>query len=271
MTTQPVISVRGEAIIEAEPEIADINVNVLARDRDRRTALDNLVARNAQVLALIKGYGDAVEKLESGTASVYPEMKDRSRDERVLRYAARASMRVTIRDFTVLGELVTRLADGDLVTIVGPWWSLRPDSPVYRRARIAAAQDATRRAEEYAGAFNAQLGGLIEAADKGLLTGGDERDSGWHPQAARAGAAPMVAAGAARGSDPASLDFEPAKQRVTANIDARFHVISNDQAPLKLPTEPRPRWLNASAFALRNYMELLGVTAWQSVMKRPSP
>jgi hypothetical protein len=42
----------------------------------------------------------------------------------------------------------------------------------------------------------------------------------------------MVAAGAARGSDPASLDFEPAKQRVTANIDARFHVIPNDQATL---------------------------------------
>jgi len=43
-----------------------------------------------------------------------------------------------IRDFTVLGELMARLADGELVTMAGPWWSLRPDSPVYRQARIAA-------------------------------------------------------------------------------------------------------------------------------------
>ena len=66
MAQQPVISVRGEARLEAEPEIAAISVTVQARDRDRRTVLDRLASRNTQVLDLIKGYGEAVEKLESG-------------------------------------------------------------------------------------------------------------------------------------------------------------------------------------------------------------
>jgi uncharacterized protein len=223
MNTQPVISVRGEAIIEVEPEIATISVTVQARDRDRRTVLNNLTTRNAQVITLIKGYGDAVEKLESGTTSVYADVKNKARDERVIRYLAQANTRVTVRDFTVLGELMTELADGDLVTVAGPWWALRPDSPVYREARIAAAKDATRRAQEYAEAFNAKLGQLIEAADKGLLSGGGESTHRVRMLAA-AGAAP----GGAYGSEPTALDFEPAKQQVTAHIDARFHVLLGD-------------------------------------------
>jgi uncharacterized protein len=123
-----------------------------------------------------------------------------------------------IRDFTVLGELMARLADGELVTVAGPWWSLRPDSPVYRQARIAAAQDATRRAGEYAQAFGGELGGLIEAADTGLLTGHAEQGIPFRA---------MAAGGAAHASaaELAAMDFEPVKQAVTAQVEARFGML----------------------------------------------
>jgi uncharacterized protein YggE len=217
-TQQPVISVRGEATIEAEPEVAVVSVTVQARGRDRPTVLDLLATRNAQTLTLVKNYGEAVEKVESGVVTVFPDIKDKARGERVLRYLAQATARVTVRDFTVLGELVTRLADGDLVTVAGPWWSLRPDSPVYRQARIAAAQDATRRAEEYAAAFNGRLGQLIEAADTGLLAGPGE------PPVRTRGFAAMSARGMPGADEQAVLDFEPAKQPVTAHVDARFYL-----------------------------------------------
>jgi uncharacterized protein len=216
---QPVISVRGEAHLEADPEIAAISVTVQARDRDRRTVLERLASRNTQVLDLIKGYGEAVEKLESGPASVHPDIKYKERSERVAGYVGRASAHVVIRDFTVLGELMARLADAELVTVAGPWWSLRPDSPVYRQARVAAAQDATRRAAEYAQAFGGQLGGLIEAADTGLLTGHADRPVPFHPTAAG------LARAAAPGGEPPSLDFEPVKQTVTAQVEARFAMV----------------------------------------------
>lgn len=218
MVQHAVISVRGEAHMEAEPEIAVISVAVQARDRDRRTVLDRLADRNKQVLGLIKGYGEAVEKLESGPASVYPDIKHKERGEHVARYLGQASARVTICDFTVLGELMARLADAELVTVAGPWWSLRPDSPVYRQARIAAARDATRRAGEYAEAFGGRLGGLIEAADVGLLTGHADRGV-------------RVRALAAAATGPPSLDFEPVKQPVTAQVDARFGMILPEPAP----------------------------------------
>jgi uncharacterized protein len=218
MAQQPVISVRGEARMQAEPEIATLSVTVQARDRDRRTVLDRLASRNSQVLELIKGYGEAVEKLESGPASVYPDINYKERTERVRSYQGQASAYVVVRDFTVLGELMARLADGELVTVAGPWWSLRPDSPVYRQARIAAARDATRRAGEYAEAFGGELGGLIEAADTGLLTGQAQQGAAFRA---------MPAAGVARASaaEPADMDFEPVKQAVTAQVDARFGML----------------------------------------------
>jgi uncharacterized protein len=218
MAQQPVISVRGEAHMEADPEVATLEVTVRARDPDRRTVLERLTTRNTQMLDLIKRYGEAVEKLESGAASVYPDIKYKERAERVKGYLGQANARVVIRDFTVLGELMARLADGELVTVAGPWWSLRPDSPVYGKARIAAAQDATRRAGEYAQAFGGELGRLIEAADSGLLTGNPEQGGPFHA---------MAAGGVARASlaESAGMDFEPVKQTVTAQVDARFGML----------------------------------------------
>ena len=216
MNGQPVISVRGEAWLEVEPEIAEVEVTIQARDRDRTTVLSRLAHRNQHVISLIKGYGEAVEKLESRPASVRPEIKEKKTvSERVASYLGVASVRVTVRDFTVLGDLVASLADEDLVTVAGPWWALRPDSPVYRDARLAAAQDAIVRAREYAEAFGGSIAGLIEAADPGLLTSPGERGSGAGPMAMRA------AAGFA-GGPPPQLDFEPARQSVTAHVEARF-------------------------------------------------
>jgi uncharacterized protein len=223
MDEQPLISVRGEATLEVEPEIAVVSAIVQARDRDREKVLRRLADRTKQLTGLIKGYGEAVEKLESGSVHVRPELKDKRAGERVAGYLAQAGLRVTIRDFTVLGELVVSLADTELVTVEGPWWSLRPDSPAYREARLAAARDATARAGEYAEAFGGRLGDLLEAADTGMLTvtaGTERRQVSWSSAYAR--------------QEPArpELDLEPAKQTVSAQIDARFTMTrpASDQA-----------------------------------------
>jgi uncharacterized protein len=144
-------------------------------------------------------------------------------------YAGQASARVTVRDLTVLGELVARLAELELVTVAGPWWSLRPDSQVYRDARVAAARDATRRAGEYAAAFGGRLGDLIEAADVGLLT------SQWRPQAGAPAPRPFAAAMRSSGGhvdETPALDLEPVRQPVSAQVDARFAMV---------PPEPSAR------------------------------
>ncbi|MCL2584535.1 MAG: SIMPL domain-containing protein [Streptosporangiales bacterium] len=230
MTQQTVISVRGQSRIEAEPEIARLTVTMQARHADRQTVVERLAARNKQVLDLVKEYGEAIEKVESGAASIRPDIRPKEKTERVRSYQGRATALVKIRDFTVLGELMTRLPDSELVTVDGPWWSLRPDSQVYRQARIDAAKEAMRRAGDYAQAFGGELGGLIEAADTGLLTDQSSERSTFY--AARGAAVGGAAPGGAWGGEPDSMEFEPATQVVTAQVEARFEMIQ--------PADPSP-------------------------------
>ncbi len=210
---EPVISVRGEASLEVEPEVAVVWVAVQARDADRHRAVERLAGRTGQVGDTIKGFGEAVEKLESQPVIVQPVFKDGKAREKVSGYTARAGFAVTVRDFAVLGEFVTGLADADMVTVTGPDWRLRPDSPVHRTARIAAAKDATRRAGEYAEAFGGRITGLVEAADTGLLAQQQRRPVAFAAHAvSRSGAA----------DEGPTFDFEPAKQTVTAQVEARY-------------------------------------------------
>ena len=213
MDSKPVISVRGEARLEVEPEVAVVSVTVMAQDKDRRHALDLLAGRTRAVAELVKGYGEAVEKLESGPASVHPVFKDGKIRERVTGYVARAGFSVTVGDFAVLGELVPRLGAEEMVAVTGPAWRLRPDSHAYRQVRLAAAADATQRARDYAEAFGGTVTGLVEVADTGLLSEGEVGAASFHAAAL---------AGATAEPELPEFDFEPARQTVHAHVEARF-------------------------------------------------
>ena len=212
MPAEPVISVRGEANLEVEPEIAIVWVIVMARDADRHKAVDLLAGRTGQIGDMIKGYGEAIERLESQPVNVQPVFKDGKVREKVSGYLARGGFTVTVRDFAVLGDLVAGLANADMVTVTGPDWGLRPGSPVYRAARLAAAKDATRRAGEYAEAFGGRISGLVEAADSGLMG-----DTG-RPRFLAATRAPVTAAADAT----PEFNFEPVTQTVSAQVEARY-------------------------------------------------
>ncbi|USA03640.1 SIMPL domain-containing protein [Streptomyces lydicamycinicus] len=209
----PRLAVRGEARLEVDPEIARLAVTVSARGTDRGTALTDLTRRNEAALTLIKSYGDAIEKLETGTFSLTPQLTEKGRHERVRAYHGRVTHTATLNDFTVLGELTTRLADLDLTRVDGPWWALRPDSPAHRAARTQAVREAVQRAREYAEAVGARLDALLEIADLGA--------ENTAPTAAPAMRSLAGYGGATQEAAPA-LDLEPQRQAVYAHVNARF-------------------------------------------------
>ncbi|MFK8909651.1 SIMPL domain-containing protein [Streptomyces sp. YS-3] len=211
----PRIAVRGEAVLEVDPEIAGLSVTVTARGTDRRTALEDLTRRNAAVLDLVKSYGEAVEQVETGSFSVGPELGRHGRGERVRAYRGQVRVAVELGDFTALGELAARLADLELTQVVGPWWALRPASEAYGRARRRAVEDAVERAREYAAALGGELVALLELADE---------DAEQAQPYAMAAPGRMRAAGYGGGApeNVPELDLAPQRQTVTATVLARF-------------------------------------------------
>ncbi|MFJ5838805.1 SIMPL domain-containing protein [Streptomyces shenzhenensis] len=213
----PRVAVRGEAHLEVAPEIARIGVTVTARGRDRRSALDDLTRRNAAVLDLVKSYGEAVERLETGFLSITPELSAHGRGERVRSYHGSVHLTAELSDFPALGELASRLADLELTRVDGPWWALRPGSPVHREARRQAVHEAVRRAREYAEALGTSLAALVELAD----IGAESAEPYGHPGVrARSVAFAAVAENAENTAPP--LDLEPQRQHVYAQVNARF-------------------------------------------------
>ncbi|WP_416967236.1 SIMPL domain-containing protein [Streptomyces sp. 4F14] len=210
----PLVTVRGEARIETAPEIARVWVTVSARGRDRRHVLEDLTRRNATALDLIASYGDAVERVSSGSFSVAPEPTAYGRGERVRAYHGRVRIAARLTDFTALGELVTRLADLDLTSVEGPEWELRADSPVPAEARRTAARDAVRRAREYADALGTTLAALVSLTD-------DEPGRTPRSRSNFSRSVIQVSAAAAE-SAPAPLDLEPPQLSVEASAVARF-------------------------------------------------
>ncbi|MFQ6142923.1 SIMPL domain-containing protein [Streptomyces seoulensis] len=213
----PRIAVRGEAHLEVDPEIARIGITVSARGRDRRSALDDLTRRNAAVLHLVRSYGPAVERVETGALSITPELVRHGRGERIRTYHGAVRLTAELTDFTALGELTTRLADLDLTRVDGPWWELRPDSPARRQARQQAVREAVQRAREYAEALGTTLDALVEIADIGA--------EGPQPLPPAPGARMRSMAGyggPAAPDEAPPLDLEPERQHVYAQLNARF-------------------------------------------------
>jgi uncharacterized protein YggE len=210
MTNEPVIAVRGEIHREVDAEVAEFHVGVNATDKDRATTLRRLGERVAAVRAVLDGFADAIERHETSRLSVRAMSKRTS--EKIIGYTGHATTTVVVADLDRVGELMLRVADLDLVDVSGPYWGLRPASPVYRQAREAAIGEAVVRAREYAHALGARVTGLVELADTGMSTSGA-------PAARGMGFAAAMSDGGAP-----ELDLDPQRQTVYANVAARFTI-----------------------------------------------
>jgi uncharacterized protein len=208
MAEQPLISVRGEAVREVPPELAVVSVTVSARDRDRQATLTRLTERAAELRTALDDFPDAIERRETSAVQVSPELKRRG--ERVSAYTGRVTTTVTVTDFTVLGELLLRLANQEQTAVAGPWWQLRPGSRAGAEVRRAAIADALTRAREYAEAVGARVDHLVEIIDEGA-----------------GGAQPVMRMSAMAAGGPETdlaLDLDPQQQTLSAAVIVRVAV-----------------------------------------------
>lgn len=215
----PTVAVRGEASIEVEPEIAVLSVEATGRDRDKTAALTELAQRQRALTELLEPFAAAIERTERGQISVYATYAPQRQDVPDV-WIASARTTVTIGDLPAVPEIVRAVGALEALALSGPAWAVRPDSPVHRQTRIAAVDDALRRAADYAGAVGSEVTGLLEIADVGLSGG---------PGPLRAMPMALMARAAA---EPIELDLEPQLQTVHASIDVRV-AISSPTAPLK--------------------------------------
>lgn len=217
MSTTPTVTVRGEGQVEGPPELATVSAILHTSGRTAADVTRSLADLARQVAAALPDLPSA--SVRTDPLSVTPVF-DRRSGVRITGYAGRYATRVTLADVDGLSDVVVALTGLPGASVDGPWWSLRPGSPLERDARRAAVADAVARARDYADALGATLGDLLELADT---------DSGGH------GLVPRAFALATGGGEPPELDLDPQPQTVSASVTARFALLGVP-APDSLPS-----------------------------------
>jgi uncharacterized protein len=209
--TTPVVTVRGEAELGSPPDLATISATVHRTGTDADRVRRDLADASTRIRTIVDAHQPALERHSTSGLHVGPVFSGRGA-RRISGYRGALTTELVVADFGALPRLITDLSTPDGAQVDGPWWSLRPAHPLHRQVRIAAIEDARQRAADYAAAFEATLGSLVEVSD---LDGAFSA----HPRMMKAAYA-MDSAG---GGEP-ELDLEPAEQRVSAQVTVRFQL-----------------------------------------------
>jgi uncharacterized protein YggE len=205
--TAPIVTVRGQAELRGPADLATLSCSLHASGGSADAVRTQLATGSQAVAELLGQFGSALERHSTSGLHVSPEFHRRA-PGRITGYRGTFSTTMVVADFDALSPLImglSRLPDSQLD---GPWWSLRPDNPMFREVRLAAIADARRRADDYAAAFGATVAELVEVSDL---------DGGFGGRAMRAMAMEMAA-------DDGTFAFEPEEQTVTGQVTVRFTV-----------------------------------------------
>jgi uncharacterized protein YggE len=199
----PTVTVRGDAIVAAEPDEAVLWISLSALRDAPGPALADVSARSSRLVALLDELG--VDKADRSTTgiTVFEEIDHTQRGRKSLGHRAISRVSVRLTDSDAIGRLIAQATEELAARIDGPRWLISPSNPVRLEAARRAAADSRRKAQAYAEGVGAKLGRLIRLAEPdhhiAIRTAG--------------GLAPMAA-------EP--VPIEPGEHEVTASVHATF-------------------------------------------------
>lgn len=209
--TTALVTVRGEAELSCPPDLATIAATVHRTGPDADRVRRGLAEASNRIRAIVEEQLAALERHSTFGLHVGPVFTGRGA-RRISSYRGSLSTELVVADFAALPTLIAAVSALDGAQVDGPWWSLRRTNPVYRQVRIAAIEEARQRAADYAAAFDATLGPLVEVSDlEGSLGAPRMMKTAFAMEASRGGGEP-------------ELDLEPAEQRVSAQVTVRFQL-----------------------------------------------
>jgi uncharacterized protein len=160
--TDPVVTVRGEAIVPGRPDVGIWTVEVSRPGSIASSALAEVAAASRALESLFDELGIATEKRSTSGVTVHEEFDNVEGKQEHRGFRATSSIVVRIGDASVAATLVDEAVTRAGASVQGPTWFVAPDNPARLEACRGAAQEATRKAEAYAAALGLCLGAVSE-------------------------------------------------------------------------------------------------------------
>ncbi|TML36956.1 MAG: DUF541 domain-containing protein [Actinobacteria bacterium] len=209
------VIVRGESQGRSMPDTAVVRATVNGEGTSRDEAYGKAATDAKAVDVVLDNYREGLERVGHAALVVHPKSKWKKGEAVRTGWVASRTTLVEIADVQRLGDLIAELATAG-ADLTGPSWQLDPKNPVHSMARRAAAEDARRRADDYAEALGLVVREIVWVAEPGLR---GATDSGPRYVAVAAAAAPMRAPA---GEDV--MDISPYEMTVAAAIEVGFRL-----------------------------------------------
>jgi uncharacterized protein YggE len=166
------VSVNGSGSVTISPDMATVNVGVVAQAEDAKDATSENNTIINQITSVLTEMGVAESDIQTSNFSIYP-MQDTKADGEVssVTYRVENTVTVVVRDLDSLGDILDAVISAGANTIYGVQFDVADRESAYGQAIDAAMQNAKNRAQLLADAAGAQLGEL-QSAETYLRSGG---------------------------------------------------------------------------------------------------
>lgn len=165
LTSTRTITVSGHGTVSVVPDTADLMAGVQAQAATATEALETVGTKSQALVDTLKGQGIAADDIQTAGLSLYPTFANN--DQRITGYQASTNVTATVHDMSKVGDVVDALKNlvGDQLTLNGVSFSYEDPEAVMAEARTAAVNNARVRAEQYATAAGAELGGVLKVIE----------------------------------------------------------------------------------------------------------
>ena len=162
----PRLSVVGEGVARAAPDMATVTMGVVSEAPHAREALSANTDSMQRILDALKAAGVAPRDLQTSGFTVEPIYSQPPRDfdgsqpfePQIVGYRVRNEVTVRVRDLAKTGEILDQTLTLGANSVSGPTFTVADPAPLEDKARRAAVEDAMRKATLYAGAARVTLG-----------------------------------------------------------------------------------------------------------------
>ena len=163
------ITVTGEGVVTAAPDIATISLGVTSQGATAAEAMDANTAALTAVLERVKAAGVEDRDIQTSTLNLNPNWSnsDGSSMPVIQGYVAMNVLQIRVRDLKGLGAVLDAAITDGANTLNGISFGLAEPEPAMDEARKAAVAKAKARAELLTGAAGVGLGRIVTISEGG--------------------------------------------------------------------------------------------------------
>lgn len=157
------LNVNASGTVEMEPDIARVSIGVRSQDFNASDALLYNQKHAEAIMETLMGLGVAVEDIQTRNFSITTQKPSRVTNEgndSAQTFVVDNTVNVTVRDLTLLGEILSAVVAEGANTIYGVTFDIEDKESAFEEARQIALADAQKQAEAIAEAAGVKLGAI---------------------------------------------------------------------------------------------------------------